>query len=57
VSGMSAARVITNARAVCCLGSYAADVSSSVEASPSVKGRAKTRAFVRAVREWDLAQK
>ncbi len=54
---MSEARVITNARAVCCLGSYAADVSSSVEASPSVKGRAKTRAFVRAAREWDLAQK
>lgn len=36
---------------------YAVDVSSGVEASPGVKDHAKIKAFVRAVREWDLAQK
>ncbi len=35
---------------------YAVDVSSSVEASPGVKDHAKIRAFVRAVRAWDLGQ-
>ena len=35
---------------------YAVDVSSGVEASPGVKDHAKIKAFVRAVREWDLAQ-
>ena len=33
---------------------YAVDVSSGVEASPGVKDHAKIKAFVRAVREWDL---
>jgi len=35
---------------------YAVDVASGVEAAPGVKDHAKIRAFVRAVREWDLAQ-
>lgn len=35
---------------------YAVDVSSGVEASPGVKDHARIKAFVRAVREWDLAQ-
>lgn len=35
---------------------YGVDVSSGVEASPGVKDHAKMRAFVRAVREWDLSQ-
>ncbi len=34
---------------------YAVDVASGVEASPGVKDHAKVKAFVRAVREWDLA--
>jgi phosphoribosylanthranilate isomerase len=36
---------------------YAVDVSSGVETSPGVKDHAKIKAFVQAVREWDLAQK
>ena len=36
---------------------YAVDVASGVEAAPGVKDHAKIKAFVRAVREWDLAQK
>ena len=36
---------------------YAVDVSSGVESSPGIKDHAKIKAFVRAVREWDLAQK
>lgn len=36
---------------------YAVDVASGVEASPGVKDHAKIKAFIRAVREWDLAQK
>jgi len=36
---------------------YAIDVASGVEASPGIKDHAKIKAFVRAVREWDLAQK
>jgi len=36
---------------------YAVDVSSGVEAAPGVKDHAKIKAFIRAVREWDLAQK
>jgi phosphoribosylanthranilate isomerase len=35
---------------------YAVDVASGVEASPGVKDHAKLKAFIRAVREWDLAQ-
>lgn len=35
---------------------YAVDVSSGVEASPGVKDHAKIKAFIRAVREWDLQQ-
>ncbi len=35
---------------------YAVDVASGVEASPGVKDHAKIKAFIRAVREWDLAQ-
>ena len=35
---------------------YAVDVASGVESSPSVKDVAKMKAFVRAVREWDLRQ-
>lgn len=33
---------------------YAVDVSSGVEHSPGVKDHAKVKAFIRAVREWDL---
>ena len=33
---------------------YGVDVATGVEASPGVKDHAKVRAFVRAVREWDL---
>ena len=36
---------------------YAVDVASGVESSPGIKDHAKIKAFVRAVREWDLAQK
>lgn len=35
---------------------YAVDVSSGVESSPGVKDYAKLKAFIRAVREWDLEQ-
>ena len=35
---------------------YGVDVSSGVEARPGVKDPAKLRAFLRAVREWDLRQ-
>ena len=35
---------------------YGVDVSSGLEASPGVKDHAKIRAFIRAVREWDLRQ-
>lgn len=35
---------------------YAVDVASGVEASPGVKDHAKIKAFVRAVREWDIEQ-
>ena len=35
---------------------YAVDVASGVESSPGVKDWAKMKAFVRAVREWDLRQ-
>ncbi len=35
---------------------YAVDVSSGVESSPGVKDHAKVRAFIRAVRAWDLGQ-
>lgn len=33
---------------------YGVDVSSGVELSPGIKDPAKVRAFIRAVREWDL---
>jgi phosphoribosylanthranilate isomerase len=33
---------------------YGVDVSSGVESSPGVKDHAKVKAFIRAVREWDL---
>ncbi len=36
---------------------YAVDVASGVESSPGVKDHAKIKAFVHAVREWDLTQK
>ncbi len=36
---------------------YAVDVASGVEDTPGVKDHAKIKAFVRAVRAWDLAQK
>ena len=36
---------------------YAVDVASGVESSPSIKDHAKIKAFIRAVREWDMAQK
>ena len=35
---------------------YGVDVASGVEARPGVKDAAKLRAFIRAVREWDLRQ-
>lgn len=35
---------------------YAVDVASGVEASPGIKDHAKVRAFIRAVREWDIRQ-
>ncbi len=35
---------------------FAVDVSSGVESAPGVKDHAKIKAFVRAVREWDLGQ-
>jgi len=35
---------------------YGVDVSSGVEAAPGVKDHAKIKAFVRAVRAWDLRQ-
>jgi len=35
---------------------YAVDVSSGVESAPGVKDHAKVRAFIRAVRAWDLGQ-
>ena len=35
---------------------YGVDVSSGLEASPGVKDPSKVRAFMRAVREWDLRQ-
>ena len=35
---------------------YGVDVASGVEASPGVKDHGKVKAFVRAVREWDLRQ-
>ena len=35
---------------------FGVDVSSGVETSPGVKDHAKIKAFVRAVREWDLRQ-
>ncbi len=35
---------------------YAVDVASGVEAFPGVKDHARLKAFIRAVREWDLAQ-
>jgi len=33
---------------------YAVDVSSGVESTPGIKDHAKLRAFIRAVREWDI---
>jgi len=33
---------------------YAVDLSSGVESSPGIKDHAKLRAFIRAVREWDI---
>ena len=35
---------------------YAVDVASGVESAPGIKDHGKIRAFVRAVREWDLRQ-
>lgn len=35
---------------------YAVDVSSGIESSPGVKDHAEVKAFIRAVREWDLRQ-
>jgi len=35
---------------------YAVDVSSGVEFTPGIKDHARIKAFIRAVREWDLGQ-
>ena len=35
---------------------YGVDIASGVEASPGIKDHAKVRAFIRAIRQWDLRQ-